>query len=198
MLCGDSATRWPTTGQPHSIFGIFEGCIGVEENSLSEMLDYYKLQGFQPRNEGTLDAERARELYSVNSSLRSIRLAHSGGADHGLIRLIVWQSPTSDGLGVRGLATRGSRWTASVTTDVFGIANHAELESVNEPSTLYVSPKWIVIYGGQKNKAFQGPLVGVREMLMCRALTRQIFYQACLLSHRTHIFFTHHKYASAS
>ena len=186
------------------VYGIFEGCIGVDEDSLPQLIHYFEFQGYEPCGEGRLGAEQAQALYSVDSSLRSIRLRHRGGADHGLIRsvgrliscahksiaqntppfdmnsLLVWNKPVSRGLGTRGLATRGSRWLTSLTHNLLGIADHAEIASDTERDIRYVPPMWIVIYepaGG--NKAFQKRLVGAREMLIFRPLTRQTFFQVC-------------------
>ena len=163
-----------------TVYGIFEGCIGVEATSLADLLSYYKLQGYEPAGEpGCLNAVQAQELYGVCSALKSVRLRHKGGADHGLLRLMVWAKPTGPGLGTQAMATRGGRWTVSLTDDVMGIANHAYIASTTEPDTRHVPPQWTVIYGGGKEglQAFKGPLVGVRETLFFRPLTRQVFFQ---------------------
>ena len=161
-----------------TVYGVFEGCIGCTHEALPDLLSYFALQGFTPAGDGTLTASECQALYGVDSALESIRLRHNGGADHGLLRLMVWSRPTSKGLGTRGLATRGGRWTASMTDDVLGIANHCEIACASEADVRYASPQWTVIYGGESGaQAFKGPLVGVREALFFRPLTRQVFFQ---------------------
>ena len=173
------------------VYGVYEGCVGADASSVGELLAWYALQGYTPACEGQLGAKEASALYGVSNEtaggLRSIRLSHASGADHGLVRIMCWEKPHS-GLGLCRLATRGGRWTASLTEDVTSIANRAEIASRARPSeTKFVPPQWTVIYGGGSNsnggegptfeELYQKPLVGVREMLFFRPLTRQVFFQ---------------------
>ena len=180
-----------TTAAAPPVFGVFEGCVGVDASSLDEVLAWYALQGFAPLPAAPprrpLDAEAARAVYGPGASaLTSVRLWHAGGADHGLVRLMVWDAPTSPGLGVRGMATRGGRWTASLTDNVMAIGNRGTVARQLQPAqTRYIEPQWTVIYGGGAgtegppsfSDLFEKPLVGVRESLLFRPLTRQVFFQ---------------------
>lgn len=174
-----------------AVYGVYEGCVGADPGSVDELIAWYALQGFAPAAEGRLTEADAVALYGAAvegaGGLRSIRLSHASGADHGLVRIMCWEKPRSAGLGLRGLATRGGRWTASLTDDVTSIANRAEIASRARPDdTKFVAPQWTVIYGGGSSGGgegpsfedlFQKPLVGVREMLFFRRLTRQVFFQ---------------------
>jgi hypothetical protein len=99
-----------TQEQKASIEGIYEVCIGVP-NPISA-IEYWQQFGYKISCEGTLNASAAYPLYGVNSSLKSIRLSHQN-ADHGLIRLMSWEQPTNDGLGMGSMKVKGNRWATS-------------------------------------------------------------------------------------
>lgn len=176
------------------VYGIYEGCVGVDESSVDDIVAWYRLQGFEDpvTSPSGLGAKESHAVYGpgaggANKLIRSIRLQHTSGVDHGLVRLMVWSAPTSPGLGLRPMALRGGRWTASLTDDVLNIANRGSLAQRLQPSlTRYIEPQWTVIYGGNASTdgaipgfsdLFEKPLVGVREMLLFRAFTRQVFFQ---------------------
>ena len=71
-------------------------------------------------------AEKSKKLYGVNSALRSIRLYHQN-SDHGLIRLMIWENPINEGLGISSMKVNGNRWATTLTNDSLNILNHAEL-----------------------------------------------------------------------
>jgi len=73
-----------------SIAGIYEVCIGVAD--AIPQLQYWEQFGYRIGQIGELSASEARELYGVSSKVRSIRLYHQD-ADHGLIRLMIWEKP---------------------------------------------------------------------------------------------------------
>ena len=110
-------------GQSNSIEGIYEVCIGVLEPISA--IQYWEQFGYRIDRTGELSAAAAKQLYGVNSALRSIRLAHQN-ADHGLIRLMVWQNPINEGLGMGSMKVKGNRWATPLTADVLTILNHAE------------------------------------------------------------------------
>ena len=80
-----------------AIEGIYEVCIGVPEPIAA--IQYWEQFGYRIGQIGELSAAAAKQLYGVDSSLHAIRLYHQN-ADHGLIRLMVWQNPTNEGLGM--------------------------------------------------------------------------------------------------
>jgi catechol 2,3-dioxygenase-like lactoylglutathione lyase family enzyme len=159
----------------NSIEGIYEVCIGVPEPISA--IQYWQQFGYRIDRRGELSAAAAQQLYGVNSALRSIRLAHQN-ADHGLIRLMVWQNPTNEGLGMGSMKVKGNRWATTLTADVLTILNHAEEAAKAGLSIKYTNPYWEIIYNKErKSRPFIDPAIGVREMLVLQPLYRQVLFQ---------------------
>lgn len=164
-----------TQGQTTAIEGIYEVCIGVPDAIFA--IQYWEQFGYRIGQMGELSPSAAYQLYGVNSGLRSIRLYHQN-ADHGLIRLMVWQNPTNPGLGLASMKIKGNRWATSLTADVLTILNHAEEAKAAGRAIRYSPPYWEVIYQKErKSRPFIDPAVGVREMLLLQPLTRQVLFQ---------------------
>ena len=158
-----------------TISGIYEVCIGVTD--AISAIQYWQQFGYHIGEIGQLTAAIADQLYRVNSPLQTIRLYHQN-ADHGLIRLMIWQNPTSAGLGISSMKRKGNRWGTTLTTDILGILNHAEAAKSIGENILYTQTHWEVIYNkDQKIRPFVEPLMGVREMLLLQPLTRQVLFQ---------------------
>lgn len=164
-----------TQGQQSAIAGIYEVCIGVPEPISA--IQYWEQFGYRIGQVGELSADVAKQLYGVNSSLRSIRLYHQN-ADHGLIRLMVWQNPTNQGLGTGTMKVKGNRWATSLTSDVLTILNHAEDAKKAGWDIRYSQPYWEVIYNKErKSRPFIDSAVGVREMLLLQPFAKQVLFQ---------------------
>jgi catechol 2,3-dioxygenase-like lactoylglutathione lyase family enzyme len=158
-----------------TIGGIYEVCIGVTDAILA--IQYWQQFGYRIGETGELSAATAYQLYRVNSSLQTVRLYHQN-ADHGLIRLMIWQNPTSEGLGVSSMKVKGNRWGASLTANILNILNHAELAASIGENIRYTQPHWELIYNkDKKSRPFIEPLAGVREMLLLQPSTRQVLFQ---------------------
>ncbi len=158
-----------------SIEGIYEVCIGVQEPISA--IQYWEQFGYRIDRVGELSSSSAKQLYGVNSSLRSIRLAHQN-ADHGLIRLMVWQNPTNEGLGMGSMKVKGNRWATTLTADMLNILNHVEEAAKAGLSIKYTNPHWEIIYNKErKSRPFIEPAIGVREMLVLQPLARQVLFQ---------------------
>ena len=157
-----------------TIEGIYEVCIGVSDPI--PMIQYWEQFGYRIGQVGELSASAARDLYKVNSALRSLRLYHQN-VDHGLIRLMVWSNPIDEGLKLTPMKVKGNRWATSLTADVLNILNHVEKAEKAGLSVKYINPQWSVIYQDPKGLPFIDRLVGVREMMLLQPLTRQIFFQ---------------------
>ena len=158
-----------------TIGGIYEVCIGVTD--AISAIQYWQQFGYHIGEIGELTAAMANQLYRVNSALQTIRLYHQN-ADHGLIRLMIWQNPTSAGLGVSSMKVKGNRWGTTLTANILGILNHAEAAKAVSENIIYTQPHWEVIYNkDKKSRPFVEPLVGVREMLLLQPLTRQVLFQ---------------------
>ncbi|GAC1449463.1 MAG: hypothetical protein NVSMB70_18640 [Chamaesiphon sp.] len=157
------------------IEGIYEVCIGVREPIT--LIQYWEQFGYRIGQVGELPAEAVNTLYGVNSSLRSIRLYHQD-ADHGLIRLMVWDNLINEGLGMASMKVNGNRWATTLTADVLNILNHAEEAIAANWPIKYTNPQWEVIYKTEeKRRPFVDPAVGVREMMLLQPLTRQVLFE---------------------
>jgi catechol 2,3-dioxygenase-like lactoylglutathione lyase family enzyme len=160
------------------IGGLHELCVGVPD--LATALDDFAAFGCRVGENGALDAAAAEALYGHRSALRSLRLLH-GEADHGLVRLMQWETPRNDGVGLRrDLRGIGSRWGVRVTQSVYGIVNHAERAlQAGAPLTL-IPPQLAVIgevSGVRAARPFRDPIVGVREMVLLQPHYRQVFFE---------------------
>jgi catechol 2,3-dioxygenase-like lactoylglutathione lyase family enzyme len=161
--------------QATSIEGIYEVCIGVSEPIAA--IQYWQQFGYRIDRMGELSAAAAKQLYGMNSALRSIRLAHQN-ADHGLIRLMVWQNPINDGLGMGSMKVKGNRWATTLTADALSILNQVEEAARAGLSIKYTNPHWEIIYNKErKSRSFIDPAIGVREMMVLQPLTRQVLFQ---------------------
>ena len=163
---------------PGCIGGLHEICVGVPD--LAAAITYFEAYGCRLGASGELDAAAARALYGVDSPLRAVRLLHQD-ADHGLVRLMQWERPRNEGLGLApNLRCIGSRWGVRVTTSVTNIVNHAQrARDQGEPLTL-IEPLFAVIgevSGARAARAFRDPIVGVREMVLIQPLYRQVFFE---------------------
>ncbi len=177
-LWDNASAMSPPASAPACVGGLYEVCIGVPD--LDASIAYFAAFGCRPIARGRLSAAAAASLYGVQSAVESVRLGH-GTADHGLVRLMRWDSPLNAGLGVaRHLRCIGSRWGTRLTTNVLSIANHAQTaRDAGEPLE-WVEPLLDVIgevAGGQAARAFLDPIVGVREMAVFQPLYRQVFFQ---------------------
>ncbi|WP_017316539.1 hypothetical protein [Mastigocladopsis repens] len=162
-------------GQQTAIEGIYEVCIGVKEPISA--IQYWELFGYRIGQVGELSQAAAYQLYGVNSSLRSIRLYHQY-ADHGLLRLMIWQNLPNEGLGMGSMKVKGNRWATTLTDDVLNILNHVEEAKAAGWAIKYTYPHWEVIYNkDKKNCPFIEPAIGVREMLLLQPLARQVLFQ---------------------
>ncbi|ARV58207.1 bleomycin resistance protein [Nostocales cyanobacterium HT-58-2] len=162
-------------GQHKKIEGIYEVCIGVKEPIFA--IQYWELFGYRVGQIGELSQAAAHQLYGVNSSLRSIRLYHQD-TDHGLLRLMIWQNPTNEGLGMGSMKVTGNRWATTLTNDVINILNHVDEAKAAGWAVRHTFPHWEVIYNKEKkSRPFIEPAIGVREMLLLQPLTRQVLFQ---------------------
>lgn len=174
-------------GQLAGISGLYEACIGTPD--LVSQIQYWERFGYRVGEIGELEAATAQQLYRVNSGLQSVRLDHQS-ADHGLIRLMAWEQPVNDGLGLGTMKARGNRWITTLTADVLKLLNHAEQAAAAGWPIRYSQPYWEVIYSqNQPAHPFREPAVGVRELLLLQPLTRQVLFERFnyTLTHYGHI-----------
>lgn len=157
------------------ISGVYEICIGTRDPQST--IQYWEQFGFSVGLEGELSAEQAEKLYGARSKLRAMRLHHQD-CDHGLIRIMVWEQPLNEGLGLSKMRSRGNRWGAMMSDDVLAIANHAELAKAKGQEIYFMGPMWDVIYDtGKEFQPFIDQPIGVRELMLIRDESRQFIFQ---------------------
>jgi len=183
-----SSPDQPNSAQTHArpadtpaascVGGLHEVCVGVPDLQIAQA--DFAAYGCRPGERGELDASAARALYGVDSAVRSLRLLHQQ-ADHGLVRLMQWEHPLNDGLGLgENLRCVGSRWGVRVTASAFNIVNHAERARQAGQALTLIEPLLAVIgevSGTRAATAFRDPIVGVREMVLLQPHYRQVFFE---------------------
>lgn len=167
-----------TTPSPACVGGMHELCVGVPDLALA--VEDFAAYGCRPGERGRLDADAAEALYGHRSALQSVRLLH-GEADHGLVRLMQWETPRNAGVGLRkDLRGAGSRWGVRVTGSAYGIVNHAERALQAGAPLVMIPPQLAVIgevSGERAARPFRDPIVGVREMVLLQPHYRQVFFE---------------------
>lgn len=156
--------------------GLFEVGHGIRDPVAA--LRYWGAFGFRAGAVGRLDAVAAKKLYGVASALRSVRLQHLD-ADHGLIRLMQWERPGGEGLGMAPFRTLGARWVTTLTDDAYGILNHCELLRRSGAPIWIMEPVFSPShYLGQDGfEPFGGPVPGLREGAFITPDARHVFLQ---------------------
>lgn len=163
---------------PACVGGLYEVCVGVPD--LDAALEDFAVYGCRPGERGRLDAAAAEALYGHPSPLESLRLLH-GEADHGLVRLMRWESPRNAGVGLRrDLRGIGSRWGVRVTASAYNLLNHAE-RAQQAGAPLHIIPPQLAVIGEVSGtraaRPFRDPIVGVREMVLLQPCYRQVFFE---------------------
>jgi uncharacterized glyoxalase superfamily protein PhnB len=145
------------------IGGLYEVCTGVPD--AAEAIALWEGFGYRVGPIGRLTAAEAKALYGVDSGLQSIRLLHQE-ADHGLIRLMVWDRPIGAGLNMAPLRTSGCRWSVHRSIDIMTVANHAEAwQDMGRPINLMGPLLNARMRGVASSLApFRMPVVGLREL----------------------------------
>lgn len=157
------------------ISGIFENCIGSEQ--AQSALHYWAELGYREICRGQLSAEAADALYGHASHLTSIRLQNGSSADHGLVRLMVWDRPRNAGLQKSHPFVIGSRWFASLVQDIYAVADAFNDDNANGADWIVTEPIRGIEFIGQPASNFYQRFTGVREFFVMGAETRQAFFQ---------------------
>jgi len=158
----------------HPIGGVYELCIGTRD-PMRDLL-YWQRYGYRLERIGTLDSDSAYALYGVHSALKSYRLAHQD-ADHGLIRLMLWENPTNDGLQLTSMRALGNRWGAMLTEDLSHILNHAEDARAQGLPITFIPPIRQQIYSASSGQPFIDDATCVRELILIQPHARQVMFQ---------------------
>lgn len=167
--------------EPQAVGGLYETGIGVPD--LDASTRYWESFGFRAGPEGTLDADLAEVLYGHHSAVVSRRLLHTD-SDHGLIRLMQWENPRNDGLGIRPFRGHGNRWAGQFVRSASDIANHAIVAKKAGQPVYDVPPTFIDLssynpdlFDGKAPVPFQDLIVAVREYSLVQPLSRQAFLE---------------------
>lgn len=157
------------------IGGLYE--IGVGVRDFAAAIQYFESFGYRVGDIGELLSRDAAALYHHESGLRSVRLLHQDSKD-GLIRLMQWDRPLNDGLGLSGHFVPGCRWSVQYTDCVMTISNHFELAHELQNAVKIVPPYFEMLNtAGHPQKPFRDKLTGKRQMATIQPLARQIFIQ---------------------
>lgn len=162
------------------ISGLFEFMVGASRAGREAALRYWSELGFRPVSWGRLDADAAYARYGHRSALTSYRLAHPGCARSGCgyVRLMVWDEPRSDGLGMARPLDVGSRWMGLYTSNIL-LVHDAFADAIeNEGWAFQLSP--LVRAPLDPNappSGFFNRWVGLRELFVIGPETRHAFIQ---------------------
>ncbi len=157
------------------ITGIFENCVGASDSSVA--LRYWAELGYRVVAEGELSAERAGALYGYASALRSWRLQNGFSADHGMLRVMEWETPRNAGLEFAPPLAIGSRWFAQMVSDIYMLRDAFADDVAAGQRWEYTDPARAIIMTGSQSQGFYERFRGVREMLVIGPQTRQAFFQ---------------------
>ncbi|MBD1865761.1 hypothetical protein H6F95_00305 [Cyanobacteria bacterium FACHB-471] len=157
------------------ISGIFENCIG--SGQAEPALQYWAELGYREIQRGQLSAETAHALYGHASNLTSIRLQNGNSADHGLVRIMVWEQPRNAGLQKSHPFVIGSRWFASLVQDIYAVADAFNDDNAHGGDWIVTEPIRGIEFIGQPGTNFYQRFTGVREFFVVGSETRQAFFQ---------------------
>ena len=167
------AAEPPDTG----ISGVYEVMVGVAE--AEPALRYFEQFGFSAVVSAELSAERAAEVYGVDSALRSWRLQNGDVDAHGLLRLLAWSDPLGPGVGFAPPKPIGTRMAVMRTRDIVRLADvFADLrEGAGEP-WLLAGPVYDDLYNATEGTpSIVNRRVGVREMAVYGNWFNHVFFQ---------------------
>jgi len=160
------------------IGGLHEVCVGVPNLNIG-IADYESF-GCHVGSIGELTAKDAHKLYGVNSAVRSVRLLHQD-SDHGLVRLMQWDTPLNTGLGMGdSLRCEGSRWGVRVTDSALNILNHAQKAREAGMEMTLIEPMLATIgevTGYDLAQPFRTSIIGVREMVLLQPHYRHVIFE---------------------
>lgn len=167
--------------EPQAVGGLYETGIGVP--NLDASTRYWESFGFRAGPQGQLDADQAEGLYGHRSSLTSRRLLHTD-SDHGLIRLMQWDTPVNEGLGLRPFRGHGNRWAGQFVRSASDIANHA-IVAENAGQPIYDVPPTFIdlsaynpdLFDGKAPVPFHDMIIAVREYSLVQPFSRQAFLE---------------------
>jgi hypothetical protein len=124
ILCSQTL---PETG----ISGVYEVMVGADPSQKNYMIKYFGEFGFMVKDSANYSAAQAKEMYGVESKLQSFRLQNGAIDSHGLLRILVWDKPTGDGLGYVQPETIGQRMAVMKTNEIIRLVDIYKAERAN-------------------------------------------------------------------
>lgn len=166
------ATELPDTG----VSGVYEAMVGTAD--AEELVRYFAEFGFTTVAEASLSAAEAKEIYGVDSALRSIRMQNGSIDSHGLVRILEWETPLGPGVAYAPPETIGQRMLVMRTEEVFRLDDvYNDLRDEGEP-VLAIPPVYDDLYGMTEGKpGFYQRRIGVREMAVYQNAVNHVFFQ---------------------
>lgn len=159
-----------------AISGLYENCVATRD--LEGAIRYWREFGFRPVAEGSLGRDRAAALYGHASGLRSVRMQNGDSRDHGLVRVLAWDTLRNDGLGTAPPLTVGGRWFIHHTRDIWYVHDaFDDARRAGEPWVHSVPSRAIVGGAGKPGTSIFDRPYGVRELMVLGPETRQAFFQ---------------------
>ena len=162
----------PDTG----ISGVYEVFYATDDVAFA--MAYFAEFGFTQVDSGKLSADEAFRLYGYRSGLTSYRLQNGDIDSHGLLRIIAWDTPKSDGVGMAPPRTIGQRFAVMMTEDIFrlhDIYTHARENGDPWLATYPVSDDLFDLDVDKKD-FFQRPVI-VRENAVYGQVFNHVFFQ---------------------
>jgi hypothetical protein len=164
----------PNTG----ISGIYEAIIATDKPAFH--ISYFAEFGFVVVDSGTLSKEQCIKLYGVPSALKSYRLQNGSIDAHGLIRLLVWETPLGKGVGYTEPETIGSRMLVMKTKDIVRLNDiYKMLRFEKQEKWLPTEPLFddpLRINKNGETSFFKRP-IGVRENAVYGEYFTHVFFQ---------------------
>lgn len=170
----DDATtqELPDTG----ISGVYEVMVGVED--AAPMIKYFQEFGFEVIKTSSVEAPQAAEIYGVHSKLTAFRMQNGDIDSHGLIRILEWASPISQGMGYVPPETIGQRMAVMMTNDIFRLHDVFLSARKGGEQWLPTEPIAADLFDLDKGKKdFYNRPVIVRENAVYGAFFNHVFFQ---------------------
>lgn len=166
------AVELPDTG----VSGVYEVIIGTDDAETLER--YFAEFGFHRVAAGSLTAERATQVYGVDSALRSLRLQNGEIDSHGLVRILEWDQPLGPGVGYAPPETIGHRMAVMRTEDIFRLHDVFTDVRASGEALLPIAPVFADLYEMTEGRPdFFNRRVGVRESATYGPLVNHVFFQ---------------------
>jgi hypothetical protein len=167
------AQTLPETG----ISGLYEVMVAVTDARYT--IRYFGEFGFTIKDSASFSAAQAKELYGVDSKLKSYRLQNGTIDSHGLLRILVWDKPTDEGVGYAPPETIGQRMAVMKTSDIIRLVDIYKAERARGERWLPIEPIFddpLKIKAQDRTTFFDRP-VGVRETAVYGDFFTHVFFQ---------------------